>query len=299
MEPSVRQLNPFVRDFTRKSMKLPALKPIEGCSWPGGDCETRVQKHLIESSASGDTFLGQIHKYSLKSLDKTPRNYREETEQCAVGPEFQNLFTNQTEIRTVADAFADWVARSKTMTKAQKLEFSTEIIKTLEGDIQRRTWTLGTYVLYFSIALFLLLQQYAQRGNLPAPPLLGSPILLLIVFLIPMIAAFYLQTRYSERLRTVGILHAIPILLLTTYAAYSLMLNQGSVSSGWKYGMMISQVLILVLVLYVFLYLRKIYDHCYRLQTGSETGPSTSSSILLAGSIALPVLLTLWVTYAL
>ncbi|MEB3185174.1 MAG: hypothetical protein VKM97_04745, partial [Cyanobacteriota bacterium] len=213
------------------------------------------------------------------------------------GPEFQNLFSNQTEIRTVADAFAEWVAKSKTMTKAQKQEFSREVVKTLEGDIQRRTWTLGSYVLYFSITLFLLLQQYAQRANLPTPPLLGSPILLLIAFLIPMIAAFYLQTRYSERLRTAGILHAIPILLLTTYVAYSVMINQASISPGWKYGMMISQVLILVLVLYIFLYLRKIYDHCYRLQTGSETGPSTSSSILLAGSIVIPVLLTLGMTY--
>lgn len=299
MEPSVRQLNPFVRDYTRRAMKIPVFDTIEGCSWPGGACETRVRKQLIESSVSGETFLDQSREYSLKSLDNLPRIYRDESEQCAVGPEFQNLFTSQKEIRTVADAFTEWIAKSTSMTRERKLEFSEKIAKMLKEDIQRRTRTLGSYVLYFSIALLLLLQQYAQSANLPSPPLFGSPFLLTVVFLVPLISTFYLHTLYSERLRNAGILHTIPILLLVTYAAYSIMVRQGSISSVWKYVMTISQVLILVLILYVFLYFRAIYDNCHRLQTGSKTEHPNPIGLLLLGSIVIPVVLILWMSHSL
>jgi hypothetical protein len=272
------------------------LKPIEGCSWPGTTCETRIQKNLIESS-SGDSFLGQIHKYSLKSLDNTPIRLREESNQCALGPEFQNLITNRAEAKTVADAFTEWAAQSRSMTKTQKLEFSKEVVKILEGDIQRRTWTLGSYVLYFSITLILLLQQFQQSSNLPNPPVLGNPTTLLITFLIPMVAAFYLQTLYSERLRGNMILHLIPILLLTTYAAYSVMISQGSISSGWRYAMMIALVVILAVAIYAFVYIRRVFNHCYRLQTGSENPPSSITNAITFGGIVVPTLLLTWMTY--
>lgn len=294
--PSVRQLNPFIREFVRKGIKIPVLNPIEGCSWPGGSCETRIQKHLIESS-SGETLLERVQKYSLKSLDDMPKRLREDPQRCTLGPEFQNLISHPTELKTLADAFLEWVGSTEKMTRAQKTEYSREIVKRLESDIRQRTWTLLSYILYFSITLFLLLQQVRQGSNLPAPPAIGSSAGLLVAFLIPMISGFYLQTLYSERLRGTGFLHLLPILLLTTYAAYSIMLSQGTVSSVWKYSMFLTQIAVLGITFYTFYYTRRLYDDCLQIQTGGAQPKPMVVTLLIFGGIALPVLLTTWMSY--
>lgn len=288
-----KKMNTFIREFTRRAIKIPSLKPIEGCDWPNPDeeCDSRNRKVLIESS-SGES-LEKALRYSLKSLDKIKEpKLNEDREYCSIGPEFQRLIRDPKEIVNITRAFSIWSGASKQLNGMEKKQFLNKISGMVTDDIQRRMITIGLYVFYFTIALVLLVHQFGMRGNLPAPPILQSPLILLSLFLLPLLTSFYIHVLYADRLRNSHILHILPLSILLTYVCYSIMIGRSAVEPLWKYLMMVSQAVTLILGIVIITFFRGYYDECHRIQTGSKNTDSTRLFILGGLGIILPVALT-------
>jgi hypothetical protein len=271
------KLNGFVREFTRRAIKIPPLQSIQGCDWvDGGECETvSVREKLIQS---GDTLQKKL-KYSLRSIDEI-KKIPNDNAFCSIGPEFQRILKDPEEIKTVAEAFATWTGRD--LSKSERTKFVTSLEKIISEDIRRRGFTIGLYVLYFTIALPLLVQQYTGWRNVPG---LQYPLAMLSLLLLPLITSFYIHALFAERLRTSGILHILPLIILVGLVVYSVIVASGP-TPILKTALAISQWVLVLAAVYGLVYIRRQYEECRILQSG---GAYNSHKIILWGIVGLVI----------
>jgi hypothetical protein len=271
-----QRFHPQIRKLTRLVLEIPPETPLPDCSWPQSSisCDLKTRSKLIQSTAPPRE---EEAIYEVRSVD--------ERRECTLGPEMLGVLLNHRDRRTVLEKLADLELKSKPIGDKEREVFIQDVEAGIMNEISRRSRLIYFYIVYYTLGILLLTQQYRQTGS-------GS-LTLLSVF--PLVAIFLLHNMYSERISSSMFVHLIPILLLISYGLYSWILQSSPSGSGPRFFLYLLMIVVIVLSLKLIADFRGVFSDCLYHQTGRRQGSNVNMLLGVFGLIVpLTIILSLY-----
>jgi hypothetical protein len=268
----IKNFNPQIRRLTRKILDVPPDQPLPDCSWPvrEEDCDIGSGKRLIKSKSIKREIV------ELRSI--------ENRDQCTVGPELRKVLRDKTSVKNIIDVLTNLEMQAGDVSPRSRQRFMQQVEKQIDMEVSRNTQLIITYVVYFIIALIILVYKYRMEMDIYS----------LIVNVLPLLGIFYLHILYAERVVQSTFIHLIPILLILGYGIYSLILHSGVINPIQKWGLVSTTLAVAGLSIYLLLSFRTRYLECMYLQRGTYENGVTS--IMLIGAVAVIIPLAVMVS---